>query len=284
MEEFEKDQRNTIILYILMAISAILTIFIIPNYFSGYTRALNLLIWMIIFVKARSLSNQHNRFKGLSEKLKIIFIIVSVYLIIYYLLGIFFGYNQTVYLHTIKGLFSNFCFYILVIMFQEYTRSRLVNNTRSFYLYFLITAMLVVLSFSYTNFLSNFSTGETTFKFVAQEIYPAIIKGILCTFLVKVGSYQLSLMFLLPIEICKYLIPIVPDIDWFVLVAIDSALVLLIYYYVYYEHLINVERYTRKEIKRGSPQATIPRNNICFNFYFFYCRSISNKTSSFIIK
>ncbi len=269
MEEFEKDKKNSIIVYIFIFISAILTIFVIPNFLPNYTRLLNLLLWFIIFIKARSLSNQHNRFKGLNEKLKVIFIIVCIYVIGYYLSGIFFGYQKTIYSHTFLGIFSNFLFYILVIMFQEYTRSRLVNNTRSFAMYSLITIALIILSFNYNSFINNFSTGEVGFKFVASEVYPVIIKSILCTFLVKVGSYKLSLMFLLPQEITKYLVPIVPNMDWFVIVAFESALVLLTYYYVYYEHLINVERYTRKEIKKGSPRTTIPAIVFVLAFTFF---------------
>lgn len=269
MEEFEKDHINSVIVYILMLISVVFTVFVIPNFFPSYTRVLNLVLWIIIFFRARALSNQHNRFKGQNEKIKIIFIIVFVYLIGYYLSGLFFGYNKTIYSHSFLGIVSNFTFYISVILFQEYTRSRLVNNTRSVPLYALITAMLFVLSFNYSNFMKNFSTGEVAFKFVASEIYPAIIKGILCTFLVKVGSYKLSLMFLLPLELAQYLVPIVPDIDWFVTIALNSVLVLLVYYYVYYEHLIHVERYTRKEIKKGSPRSTIPAVVFVLAFTFF---------------
>ena len=76
-------------------------------------------------------------------------------------------------------------------------------------------------------------------------------------------------MFLLPIEIATYITPVVPDIDWFVIVAFESALVLLTYYYIYYEHIIHVERYTRKEISKGSPKTTIPAVIFVLVFTFF---------------
>ena len=269
MEEFEKDKRNSIIIYGLMFFSIILTIFIIPNYFSAYSRILNLIIWIIIFFRARKLENQHNRFKGLKDKLKTIFIIISIYLIGYYLSGLFLGYLHTVYSTEILGILSNFLFYISVIIFQEYTRSRLVNNTRSYFTYTIVTLMLIILSFNYNSFMDNFVDGETAFKFIANSIYPVIIQNILATYLVRVGSYKLSLIFLLPVKILSYVIPVVPDIDWFVTIALQSALVLLIYYYINYEHLINVERYTRKEIKNGSPKATIPVILSILIFTFF---------------
>lgn len=251
-----------------MFFSIILTIFIIPNYFSNYSRILNLVLWIIIFFRARTLANQHNRFKGLKEKIKTIFIIVSLYLIGYYLSGLIFGYLHTVYSTKLLGILSNFVFYISVMLFQEYTRSRLVNNTRSYFTYTIVTIMLIILSFNYNSFSNNFTDGETAFKFIANSIYPVIIQNILCTYLVMVGSYKLSLMFLLPVKILSYVIPIVPDIDWFVTIALQSALVLLVYYYINYEHLINVERYTRKEIKNGSPKTTIPTILLILFFTF----------------
>lgn len=269
MEKLKKDKYNSIIIYVLMFFSIILTIFIIPNYFSNYSRILNLVLWIIIFFRARTLANQHNRFKGLKEKIKTIFIIVSLYLIGYYLSGLIFGYLHTVYSTKLLGILSNFVFYISVMLFQEYTRSRLVNNTRSYFTYTIVTIMLIILSFNYNSFSNNFTDGETAFKFIANSIYPVIIQNILCTYLVMVGSYKLSLMFLLPVKILSYVIPIVPDIDWFVTIALQSALVLLVYYYINYEHLINVERYTRKEIKNGSPKTTIPTILLILFFTFF---------------
>ena len=63
-------------------------------------------------------------------------------------------------------------------------------------------------------------------------------------------------MFLMPIKIMEFITPIVPDLDWFLIVSFDSALVLLLYYYTYYEHMINVERFTRKQIEYANPKKT----------------------------
>lgn len=269
MEGILEEKKNLIIIYVLMIISIILNIFVIPNVAPTYTNLLNVFIWCLIFLFARKVSNQHNRFKGQKDKLKTTFIIVLIYLMGYYLSGLFFGYKKSAYSHNIMALISNFTFYILVIMLQEYARSRLINNTRSSLVYFIITTMLIILSFNYTVVYNNFSSGEMGFKYIASQIYPTIIKGILCSFLVRLGSYELSLMFLLPIKIVEYVTPIIPDLDWFVIVAFDSALVIMIYYYIYYEHMINIERFTRKEIKAGNPKSTIISVIFVIVFTFF---------------
>lgn len=269
MEGILEEKKNLTIIYVLMIISIILNIFVIPNILPTYTNLLNVFIWCVIFFLARKVSNQHNRFKGQKDKIKTTFIIVLIYLIGYYLSGIFFGFKKSAYSHSITALISNFTFYILVIMLQEYARSRLINNTRSSFVYIIITAMFIVLSFNYTTVYNNFASGEMGFKFIASQIYPTIIKGILCSFLVRLGSYELSLMFLLPIKLTEYITPIIPDLDWFIIIAFDSALVILIYYYIYYEHMINIERFTRKEIKAGNPKSTIVSVIFVIVFTFF---------------
>lgn len=269
MEGILEENRRIIIIYILIVISIILNIFVIPNFLTSYVNIVNLLLWIIIFFIARKVSNQHNRFKGQKDKLKTIFIIVVSYNILYYLSGLFFGYKKSAYSHTLLTILQNFTFYIGVILLQEYTRSRLINNTRSAFMYCLITTVLVLLSFNYATLSNNFSSSENIFKFFASQVYPAIIKGVLCSFLVKLGSYQLSLMFLLPTKIMEYLTPIIPDLDWFIIVAFDSALVILVYYYVYYEHMIKIERFTRKEIKTGNPKSIVFSIAFIILFTFF---------------
>ena len=268
MEDIFLERKKLVIIYVLMIVSIILNMFVIPHFLSVYWNVLNLVIWLVIFVIARKVSNQHNRFKGKSEKLKSIFIITTFYIILYYLSGIFFGYKKSAYAHDLYGLAYNFTFYILVVMLQEYTRSRLVNNTRSKVVYSFITVLMILLSYNYSIVYNNFSSEENIFKFIAGDIYPAIIKGILCCFLVKLGSYELSLMFLLPIKIMEFVTPIIPDLDWFLIVSFDSALVLMLYYYTYYEHMINVERFTRKQIEYANPKKTALA--ICFVLAFTF--------------
>lgn len=269
MEEIFKERKKLVIIYILIIASIILNIFVIPRYLAVYWNVLNVVLWIIIFFLARKVSNQHNRFKGKKDKITTTFIIVAVYLMLYYLSGLFFGYKKSPFDHSIFGLLYNFTFYIMVILLQEYTRSRLINNTRSKLGYAFITILLILVSYNYSTVYNSFGSGENIFKFFASDVYPAIIKGILLAFLVKLGSYELSLMFILPIRVMEFITPIFPDLDWFLIVSFESALVLMVYYYIYYEHMINVERFTRKQIEYASPKKTAMAIIFVLAFTFF---------------
>ena len=84
--------------------------------------------------------------------------------------------------------------FIAIIPFQEYTRSRVVNSTKNYFVYFLITVALILSSIDYSNLMYYLSTGSSAFEYLAGTIYPLIIEGVLCTFLVKKGSCSIKYM------------------------------------------------------------------------------------------
>ena len=269
METFERESKYKVIITLLIILALFVEILVIPKFFSDYSSILNLVIWIIIAIISQNLENQHNNFKSKKETFKTIFIIISIYLILYYTSGIFLGFAKNVYTNSLKNIIINFIMYIAIIPFQEYTRSRIVNNTRNSFIYFLITVALILSNINYSNLSNYFSTGSTAFEYIAGTIYPLIIESILCTFLVKKGSYVISLMFLLPLKCADIFIPIVPNMDWFIKVSYISALVIIVYYFANYEYKIFVERFTRKEIKRDDPKKSIPSVVFVMLFTFF---------------
>ena len=269
METFERESKFKVIITLLIILALFIEILIIPKFFPDYASILNLVLWIIIAFFSQNLDNQHNNFKSKKETFKTVFIIISMYLILYYVSGLFLGFAQNVYTNSFKNIIVNFITFIAIIPFQEYTRSRITNNTRNNFIYFLITVALILSSINYSSLSSYFSTGSVAFEYVAGTIYPLIIESVLCTFLVKKGSYVLSLMFLLPLKCADIFVPIVPNMDWFIKVSYISALVIIVYYFANYEYKIFVERFTRKEIKRDDPKKSIPSVVFVMLFTFF---------------
>ena len=269
METLEKESIYKIIISFLIIMAILLEIIIIPKFFSDYYSILNLIIWIIIAVFSKNLENQHNNFKSKRETFKTVFIIIFIYLFLYYLSGIIFGFTENVLTNSLKNIIVNFIMFVAIIPFQEYARSRIVNNTRSMFISFIITIVLILSSINYSSFANYFSTGSIAFEYVAGTIFPLIIEGVLCTFLVKKGSYVLSLIFLLPLKFADIFVPIMPNMDWFIKVSYMSALVIIIYYFANYEYRINVERFTRKEIRSEDPRKSIPSVAFVMLFTFF---------------
>ena len=269
METFEKESKYKVIITILILFAIFIEIIIIPKFFYDYSSILNLVIWIIIAVFSQKLQNQHNNFKSKKETFKTVFIIISVYLILYYLSGLVLGFAKNIYTNSFKNIIVNFIMFIAIIPFQEYTRSRIVNNSRNNFIYVLITVALILSSIDYSNLIYYFASGSSAFEYIAGTLYPLIIESVLCTFLVKKGSYVISLMFILPLKCADIFIPIVPNMDWFIKVSYISALVIIVYYFANYEYKILVERFTRKEIKKDDPKKSIPAVLFVMLFTFF---------------
>ena len=269
METFEKESKYKVIITILILFAIFIEIIIIPKFFYDYSSILNLVIWIVIAVFSQKLQNQHNNFKSKKETFKTVFIIISVYLILYYLSGLVLGFAKNIYTNSFKNIIVNFIMFIAIIPFQEYTRSRIVNNSRNNFIYVLITVALILSSIDYSNLIYYFASGSSAFEYIAGTLYPLIIESVLCTFLVKKGSYVISLMFILPLKCADIFIPIVPNMDWFIKVSYISALVIIVYYFANYEYKILVERFTRKEIKKDDPKKSIPAVLFVMLFTFF---------------
>ena len=89
METFERESKYKVIITLLIILALFVEILVIPKFFSDYSSILNLVIWIIIAIISQNLENQHNNFKSKKETFKTIFIIISIYLILYYTSVIF---------------------------------------------------------------------------------------------------------------------------------------------------------------------------------------------------
>lgn len=227
------------------------------------------MVWIVLFIVSVPVENEHSRFKGKSDKIKTILIIVILYYIVYFLLGLIYGYQISPYSRSFGTIIKNIIFMLGTLLLQEYVRSKLVNSSNSIKNYIIATIVFVVINLDYSNFIANFENGETIFKFFAEKLIPEIAISILCTFLAKTGGYLLIYSYRVPIVLATVLLPIFPNIDWFFSSILDILLVLIIYIYINYEHIIKVNRLTRKEKKNINPKKTVIYIGVVIIFVMF---------------
>ncbi|MBO5004351.1 MAG: signal peptidase I [Clostridia bacterium] len=75
----------------------------------------------------------------------------------------------------------------------------------------------------------------------------------ICTYLAKTGGYFLIIAYRLPITLASILLPIFPNIDWFLSSILEALVPVILFIYINYEHTIKINRLTRKEKKGISP-------------------------------
>ena len=256
-------EKGTIILYVaILCIILIgclaLTIFVVPSFFQESTRIVVMIIWIALTVIAMPIENDHRRFKGKNEKIKTTLIIVIIYYIIYFLLGLIVGYKKSPYSRSFFAIIKNLFYIVGLIAMQDFVRSKVINNQRKKINYVLFTLIFVLLRLDYTEGLKVMSSGEKIFEYFASVIMPELAKGCVCTYLAISGGTLLVYAYSIPVALYQVLVPIFPDLDWFLTSIFDILISMIIFLYNNYEHTIKTTRLTRREKKKINPIRRIP--------------------------
>lgn len=258
-----KNENNAIILYVTILVIILIgcltvTVFVIPNFFQDSARIAMAILWIVLAIIAKPIENDHTRFKGKKEKIKTTLIIVIIYNILYFLLGLVFGYTKSPYSRTFLSIVKNLFYIVGVIALQDYVRTKLINNERKKLNYFIFTTIFIILRLDFSEGMAVFSSGEKIFEYVASVIIPEIAKGCVCSYLAIAGGTLLVFAYSIPTALLEVLLPIFPDLDWFLTSVFDVLISLIIFLYNNYEHTIKTNRLTRREKKKINPAKNVP--------------------------
>lgn len=257
----KKIDIKVILLYLLIVfyISFVSILFIdklIPN----YNLLINPISWIIFFfISIYICRDTKIREKAKNDKVKTIFIIVLVYLIFYFVSGLFFGYSESPYSHEFIAVIKNLWSFLLIIVFQEYTRCCLCNNcSKSRLFYVFVTILFILANINFYNIGSNFVSGESSFKYISSVVIPLIAENILFTYLTIICGYEAVLAYRLPIMFANIILPIFPDLNWFIIALYKLILSFVCFLSVNYIQIKKTERISRKRIRRQNPIKNIP--------------------------
>lgn len=233
-----------------------------------YNLIINPLIWILMFIfSLYILKDNKIRLKYKTDKIQTILIIVMIYLMFYFISGLFFGYAKSPYSHTLIGIIKNIWSFLIIIIFEEYVRYTLVNNcAKNKLFYFLITLLFILVEINFSSFDNNFVSGESGFKYISSELIPIIARNILFTYLTSISGYGAVLAYRLPIMFANIILPIFPDLNWFIVALYELVLSLIVFLIINYYQGKKVERIVKRRIKKQNPAKNIPF--ILFLFIF----------------
>ncbi|MBE5805761.1 MAG: signal peptidase I [Clostridiales bacterium] len=256
-------EKRAIILYIIVLCAILvgcltITVFVIPNFFQESARIAIMIVWIVLTIVSVPIENDHTRFKGKVEKIKTTLIIVIIYYIFYFLLGLFFGYRRSPYSRSLFMILKNIFYVVGLIAMQDYVRTKVMNNERKKINYVIFTIIFIVIRLDYTEGWKVFTSGEKIFEYISSVIVPEIAKGCVCSYLAIAGGTLLVYAYSIPVAFAKVLLPIFPDLDWFLTSIFEVLISLIIFLYNNYEHTIKTNRLTRRQKKSISPTKKIP--------------------------
>ena len=255
--------KKNLIIYGILALYLLFNIFvIIPNRseMNLYNELINPLMWIVMCVVAIFLGKDSGlRVRSGVNKTQSLLIVLIIYIILYFLSGLIFGFERTPYSKDILSVLLNLWSFGSIIILQEYVRLQLVKNeNKKMYSLILTTLVFFVLNLNYSNFLDNFTDFKTIFIYVSSVLLPAIAESAVLTYLVYTSGVKASIIYRLFVTIPPFLIPIVPSLDWFVTAVVGVVLPLAVYIYINYVNVVKNERLSRGERKRYSPVVYIP--------------------------
>ena len=217
-------------IFIILSIYLVITIHFLINYTNLYN-AINTVFWICMAILMLKNSKKDYISFGKKRKYFIYLVILScIHIIIFFYMGFILGFTKSPYKHNMLSIIKNTTLQIIPIVGIEVTRSIIaIKNKKNKLALTIITILLLLLEIKYNTILELFSNKEELFKYICSTIIPLISYNILYTYLSLKGSYSLTLIYRIPKEVIILLLPILPNMNWFVTGAIGVLSPTIIY-------------------------------------------------------
>lgn len=253
--------KNNLIIYSSLIIYFVLDTFLItPLGLDFYNEIIHPFMWIILCALAVFLSfNSSLRVKGEKDKTQSLFIALIIYIIIYFLLGLIFGFEKTPYAKDLFNIIKNIWSFGSIIFFQEFIREALIKNEKKkIWNFILMTIIFMLISLNYNNIESHFTDLKEIFIYTSTILIPAILESAICTYLVYIGGAKFSIIYRLFVTLPSFIVPIIPNLDWFGTAIVGVTLPLAIYIYLNYVHVNRSERLSKRERRSYNPVVYVP--------------------------
>ncbi len=253
--------KSNLIVYGLLIFYFIMTTFLLNvGQFNYFNEIINPFLWILMASFSILLfRNSSLRVRGESSKLQSLLIVLILYVIIYFLSGLIFGFEVTPYAKDLLGILKNLWSFVLVAVMQEVVRYELLKtNYKKKLNFILITILFFVINLNFNSFLSNFIGIEKGFTYVFSVIIPGILESLILTYLAYKVGLKGSIIYRLFMTALPFVVPIVPHLNWFLRSFIGIMLPLITYVYINYVDTLKTERLSRREMKSYGLKSYIP--------------------------
>ena len=212
--------------------------------------------YIVIFIVTMYLmptikSNRDDKTKRMT-----VFIITALYLIIFFLLGLFATFERNIYWGQFEMALRNLWSVIPIILLLEFTRLRLISNIpkkHKWIYYSVITITFLLVRFSFVRLGENFVSLEKTTEFWFAIVFTELVIEGMRTYIAANCGRDAILINRLLIEVVFTFTPIFPHLDWFLLAMYNFISYVIFWFVINYEG-ISLDRDTRRSVvKKEKP-------------------------------
>ena len=249
-------------LFVLLIAFLIGRVFLVNSYgIAKYSSFYNPLFWIFMTI-ASFLATKDDPNVKMRNKIDIIqsvTIVVILYCMIYFSLGLIFGYERSPYSHEIKAILENMWKFVLIVALQEYVRFQIIRSSpKSIGFYGFITLLFIIADIGFWNFFDHFSDNVEFFKYMSQTIIPLFVSNCLFTYLAITSGNVSSTIYRGALVLMVYLLPIFPSLNWLIEAMIKIILVIIVALYVNYADMKASRVVTKRQLKKESVFSYIP--------------------------
>jgi len=205
----------------LIPIYIFLLLYLVISFFISFTTSklflyLNpLLLLFISFITYYLTNGFRLRNRNKYSKSQNVVIIIISYCIIYYLLGLIFGFLKNGHALTISGIFSNFISYFVVVILKEYIRYRMIFTNKKKTNLVIVTMLFILLDIEF-NSLVNLNSSVLFLRYIFKDFIPIILMNITSTYLVyRIGAVS-NYIYRGVFGGIVLFSPILPNLNWLV--------------------------------------------------------------------
>ena len=251
--------KKNLILYALLIIYLLLNLMLSAKV-SFYNEIINPLLWMIICGVAIYLGKDTSaRVKDDVNKTQSLIIVLIIYIIFYFLLGLVFGYQKTPYAKDIFSIIKNLWAFCGIIFFQEIVRNTMLRiEKKSVVNNIIIIVLFTLANISFLNIGVQFSNVKLAFTYTASILIPLLISNCVFTYLSYIGGPKLPIIYRLFVTVPEFVLPIIPNFDWFMTAILGVVLPLVVFVYLNFIHLKKDERLSKRDRRKYNPIVYVP--------------------------
>ena len=253
--------RKNLVLYALLIAYILLDVFVLSTTnIPLFNELINPFIWAVIVMVAYFLSRGESiRYRNEVNKVQSLIVALIIYSILYFFLGLLFGYQRTPYSKEFFAVLKNLWSFGIVIFLQEYVRNAMIRIEKKKIINFIIIVILFgCINVSYSSFSSHLGDVRDIFTYTAAIVIPLFVTNAVLTYLSYIGGMKLPIIYRCIIYLPEFILPIIPNLDWFVTAVIGLLLPLSVFVYMSYIHIIKTERLSRRTQRKYNPVIYAP--------------------------
>lgn len=223
--------KKVYVTYMILFLYIMFQNYLVTFVISRYASIINMSILAIIAVSLFFLfEGKYTKTKNNYDKTQNIVIILIIYSLLYFVSGLFFGYEKSIYYGSWFTLFKAIFTTTGTILVNEYIRYKLITNTKDNIVNNSIISLL--LAFTSMNVLSIFSTIGVSylFKMFSSVIIPLIITSYVMTYLQRSMKYKTTIIYLLWTRLLLVILTILPSHPWIITTFIGVLLPAIVYF------------------------------------------------------